>query len=500
MMKKRHVHDLSNYSWSSCKAGEITPIKVTEVLGGDTIEVRSEAVLRLDALARPTMHPLKQKVFHFYCPNRLVWDNWNDFITQGADGASTAVHPYVDLTDATGPGSSLWERMIGARVLTGKGERVNPIPMAMYWLIMQKYFTDHQIDQAIASTFPVSLTDGDNTAAFTGFVLPYSAAWKKDYFTTARPDPQLGTAVPIPQSGIVSNGVAPTMTGGTVSNQVLQVAGTLANDPVTLAGGSTTDGPLVFGNESGLEMDESAVMRDLSIAGALQLFREKRAEWGSRIIDYLRQGFGSKISSYELQEPILLNWGQKTIRFSEVLQTAEGSDPVGTLRGHGIGGLGTNKVRYRVPENGFLISLALAMPEPAYLSSAERHWFKNTFTDYFQPEFEGIGQQAIYESEIGFGHAAAGTTQRDPWGYNDPYDEYRRSLNTISGTFATTDKNWHMARDFAGVTPGLNGAFLHGAPTQRIFDDTSGEVYKLFAYNHIVARRIVKRRVHKRIL
>lgn len=499
-MKKRYVHDMSNYNWCSMKAGELTPIKCMEVLPNETFKIRSEAVIRLDALLNPVMHPLKVKVFHFFSPNRQVWDNWNDFITQGYDGAQSPVKPTVTVSDTTGAISTLGQRLGLPPVQAGQSETVCALPFAHYWNIVNNYFLDPNIDTPL----PVALTDGDNTAnvgtlfgtAVGGGYGAMNVAWKKDYFSTMRTDPELGGAVPIPQSGIVrkSNAAAwEVYRDGTDTG-----AGASAD----LKSGGTnklTDGVFNYSLDpmGGLEMDESAVMRDLSIAGALQIFREHRQEWGSRIIDYLRKGFGSRISSYELQEPVLLNYGEKTIRFSEVIQTAEdGSNPVGTLRGHGIGGLGSNATTFTVPEHGFIITLAYVMPEPAYLSSAERFWFKTSFTDYWQQEFEAIGQQAITGKELAFGYASnTGTI-----GYNNPYDEYRRCLNTISGTFQTTDKDWHMARDFGGVVPTLTAQFIHAAPTQRIFADTSGEVYKLFSYNEAIKRSPVKRVVSRRIL
>lgn len=502
-MKKRHVHDLSNYDWSTLRAGEISPIKVVEVLGGDTLEIKSEAILRLDALDAPTMHPLKARIFHFYCANRQVSPGWNNFITQGANGVNTYVHPYVNLTSLNTSAFNLAGRLGLPELKEGVTEQVSAFPFAHYWNIVGKYFTDIAIQGEIN---PV-LTEGDNTTNVancfdsTTFINGFNVAnanWKKDYFNTARIDPQLGGAVPIPQSNIQSNEeiiklrhTNPDNTGNLVINtsNELIYGGTT---PAASAGAR-------FGDEPGLEMDESATMRDLSIAGALQIFRENRAQWGSRIIDYLRKGFGSKISSYELQEPVLLNYGEKTIRFSEVLQTGEGENPVGTLRGHGIGGLGSNKSHFRVPENGFVITLALVMPEPVYMRSAEKFWFKKSFMDYFQPEFESIGNMAILNKEIAFGLP----DNDGDFGYQNPYDEYRRCLSTVKGSFRDTDKNWHMAREFGAgddVVPVLNPGFLIGAPTQRIFADQLSEVYKLFSYNHLVARRVVKRNVKKRIL
>lgn len=495
---------MSNYNWCSMKAGELTPIKCMEVLPNETFKIRSEAIIRLDALLNPVMHPLKVKVFHFYSPNRQVWENWNDFITQGYDGAQSPVHPTVTITDSTGAISTLGQRLGLPPVQTGQTETVSALPFAHYWNIVNNYFLDPNIDTPL----PVALTDGDNTSnvgtlfgtAVSGGYGALNVAWKKDYFSTLRADPELGGAVPIPQSNIVSSGTAPVfrnLTGGAEDRKLRSTAGSNA---ATYSANYTSSSDLAFSpaaDSTGLEMDETAVMRDLSIAGALQIFRENRQDWGSRIIDYLRKGFSSRISSYELQEPVLLNYGEKTIRFSEVVQTAEdGTNPVGTLRGHGAGSLGSNATTFTVPEHGFIITLAYVMPEPAYLSSAERFWFKDTFTDYFQQEFESIGQQAVTGKELAFGYASnTGTI-----GYQNPYDEYRRCLNTISGTFQTTDKDWHLARDFGGVVPSLTPAFIRGAPTQRVFADTTGEVYKMFSYNEAIKRSIVKRIVRRRIL
>lgn len=497
-MKKRHVHDLSNYSWASMKAGEFTPLKCTEVLPNTTVRLRSEAVIRLDAMGRPVMHPLKVKLFHFYNRNMNVWPNWNDFINGGRTGTETPVHPFFNLTDNTGALGSLPNRLGLPFVGSGLTETgLNALPMAHVWQIYSQFFADPQIQTEISGI----LTDGDNTTNIGtifgsstggGYGCP-NVNWRKDYFNTARIDPQAGAAVPLPQSNVVSNNEDITVTNPTLGTDRI-----LTNEAANAVGytgaAGATDG-LKFGAETGLEMDATATTRDLSIAGALQLWRENIQEEGTRIIDYLRKRFGSYITSYELNEPVLLNYGEKTIRFSEVLQTAEGTDPVGTLRGHGVGGLGTNHTKFTTKEHGYIITFAYIMPEPAYMHSAERFWFKNSPFDYFTEEFEAIGEQAITEKEIAFGLPS----NTGIFGYTHPYDEYRRALNTVSGTFATTNKDWNMVRDYDAV-PALGPDFLIEPPTQRIFDDTVGEVYKVFAFHEMVVRSVVKRNVKKRIL
>lgn len=497
--KKRYVHDLSNYAWASLKAGELTPVKCMEILPNTTVKLRSEAILRCDAMARPTQHPLKVKLFHFYNRNQNVWPNWNTFINGGAQGTATPVRPYFDLSDVTGGVGTLPNRLGLPLIDAGGSETgLNALPLAHTWQIYTKFFADPQIQTEI----PVVLTDGDNTANIGtifgtspggGYTVPY-VNWKKDYFNTARIDPQVGAAVPIPQSEIEAVAGSPGVIARDADNLAAQTGVSWTSDGT----GKVNDGtePTVWDPNGSLAMDDSATMRDLSIAGALQRWKENIQETGTRIIDYLRSRFDSSITSYELNEPVLINWGEKTVRFSEVLQTAEGTDPVGTLRGHGVGGFGSNYTKFTTKEHGFIITFAVIIPEPAYLNNAERFWFKENQFDYFTEEFEAIGEQAILEKEIGFGKPA----NTGIFGYTHPYDEYRRCLNTVSGTYATTDKNWHMVRDPGVSVPALVPAFLIEPPTQRVFDDTSGEVYKLFMFHECIARSVVKRHVKKRIL
>lgn len=488
-MTKRHVHDLSCYKMFDTNAGVLTPIGVTEVLPNDTFKGHSEAVIRLSALNRPVMHPLKAKIFHFFVPTRLVWPEWDKFITQGKYGSTPPVHPYITVTPADAPVVSFLGQMgVKTPVDTTK---INALPISAFNLICNTFFMDEDLGTERAR----SDASGDRTGleAITSFAVN----WKKDYFTTSRPWAQKSASVPIPQSNVVTNDqniLLDLDTDATDRNLFYRNA----NSDLTLSPFPAADGNAQFGAETGLQMDDSANMRDLSLSGALQIFFENRAAQGSRFIEYLRSAFGSKVYDSTLQNPQLVNYSEKTIQFSEVLQTAEGTDPVGTLRGHGVGGLGSNQFKYYMGEHGYFITLAYIMPEPIYMDSMERFWFKENFYDYFQKEFEAIGQQPVYAAEIKGSIAAA--AQRATWSWQDRYGEYMRQLHSISGLFMTTNKDWHMARDYSGSSPVLNEDFLTSAPTPRIFADTASPGYQLMVYHNIIARRNVKRQVRRRIL
>ena len=75
--------------------GRLIPISCLEVLPGDTLQHASNLLIRVSPLLAPVMHPVHVRIHHWFVPNRLVWDNWEDFITGGPDGMDASVFPYM---------------------------------------------------------------------------------------------------------------------------------------------------------------------------------------------------------------------------------------------------------------------------------------------------------------------------------------------------------------------------------------------------------------------
>lgn len=494
-MRKRHVHDLSNYSLLQANAGELTPLKVTEMLPNDTFVGNSEAVIRMSALKRPVMHPLKVKLFHYFCPTRLVWPEWEKFITQGKYGSTPPVHPYITISSGDALPGSFLDRM-GVKVPSSGNLDINAIPISMYNLIVNKYHMDQDIGTENARTD----ISGNRTGleAITGF----QVNWGKDYFTTARPWAQKSPSIPILNSEIPINryGNAGTWSAKNAGTNTNAIPSALSTDGA--GNPQTTAANISFDPNNTLYANGAAAgdVPDLRMRTALQRFFENRSADGSRLIEYLRSSFGANVRDNVLQNPELINYSEKTIQFSEVLQTAEGTDPVGTLRGHGVGGLRSNNFKFYAQEHGYFITLMYIMPECMYVNSMERYWLKNTFSEYFQQEFEAIGEQPIYQSEIN-PVSTSNANRKNPWGWTHRYDDYRRALHLISGQFRTTELDWHMAR-LSSETAVLNDSFLRFPPTNRIFADDAptAPFYQIMAYHKLVARRNVKRNVKNRIL
>jgi len=213
--------------------------------------------------------------------------------------------------------------------------------------------------------------------------------------------------------------------------------------------------------------------------------QEARARFGSRYPEYLRY-MGVRYSDARLQRPEFLGGGRDVIQFSEVLQTGPGTDPVGDLKGHGITGMRSRRWRRTFEEHGFLFTFIVVRPKSIYADGLERPWNRRFKEDFWQPELQFIGQQAILNKEVDFSHA----TPDGVFGYQDRYDDYRSAWSRIAGDFRTTLDFWHFARIF-GSSPALNEEFIECVPSEEPFAVPSEDVLYITANHSIQARRLV---------
>lgn len=485
---KRSKFSLSHYKLLSCDMGELVPIGVMEVLPGDTFQHATSCLTRLMPQLAPVMHPTHVRIHHFYVPNRLIWEDWEDFITGGPDGMDASEYPTISLdwTDGSPPTGS---NIVGGladylgSVPGVDGLEVSALPFRAYALIFNEYFRD----QDLVSPVDISVESGADSTTNTDLL---NVAWEKDYFTSSRPWTQKGPEVSLPLTGdapvegIVATGQSymdqtTYQTGDTVGvTRSARVTGTaVVQDP------DNAGFPKVVAD---LSQVTAANVNDIRLAFALQRYEEARARYGSRYTEYLRY-LGVKSSDARLQRPEYLGGGRQTIQFSEVLQTAEGDGNVGDLYGHGIGAVRSNRYRRFFEEHGYVVSLLSVRPKTIYMQGLSRHWNRRTKEDFWQRELQHIGQQEILAKEI-YNPAA------DPlavFGYQDRYDEYRRMESGVAGEFRTTALDfWHMARNFASE-PTLNGSFVTSIPTKRVFPVQTEDVLWLMVNHSIQARRQV---------
>lgn len=496
---KRNPFDLSHKKLFSCDMGELVPCGLTEVLPGDTFKHNTNMFLRLAAMQSPVMHKCRVHIKHWFVPSRILWSDFEDFITRGPLGTSAPTFPTINITWVTGTPPT------GSGVVGGLADYlgvppeinnlvVNALPFRAYAAI----FNENYRDQDLVTEVALSTASGADSTTSTALL---NVAWQKDYFTSARPWAQKGATVSLPLSGNAPiRGIGKETVNFTSGAKNVYETGLTPTQPYAMSASfydTDPDNHIFLEGESFAGANRPAIYADLSnvtaatvtqlrIAMAVQRFQENRARYGSRFTEYLRSSFGVISSDARLQRPEYLGGGHAVVQFSEVLATAESDDvSVGDLYGHGIGAARSNRYMRHFEEHGYVVSLMSVLPETVYVQGLFRHWNRRTYLDFFQPELQHVGQQAILNKEI----YAASADPEGTFGYQDKGDDYRRSESSVAGEFRTTIlDDWHMARIF-GSEPTLNGSFVTSDPTKRIFQVQTNDVLYCEARHLLRARR-----------
>lgn len=485
---KRSKLSLSHYKLLSCNMGNLIPLTWYEALPGDTIQMSTAALVRVAPLLAPVMHPVLIRIHNWFVPNRLLWEDWEDFITGGPDGTFEASPPHFDTNAWTNvPTGSLEDYMgIPTGDYAGTSHKVSALPFRAYNLI----YNEHYRDQDLCSERVVATASGEDTTTDRTLA---SCAWEKDYFTTARPWESKGEEITLPM-GTQAPVYGPSNLalwkgnpdGGPFMMQTDANVDTLKLSGTVAAGSRNWEPEGWFADLA----DATAItVNDLRLALALQRYQEARAQYGSRYVEYLRHEFGVRSSDARLQNPEYLGGGRQVIQFSEVLATAQGTDTnVGDLKGHGIAAMRTRRSRRFFEEHGIVMTIMSVLPKSIYMQALPRKWHRLNKEMYFQKELQYLGDQQIPTSEVNVFDSQPVAT----FGYGPRYDEYRSMPSEVSGEFRDILNYWHYAREFSADVA-LNSSFVTSTPTKRVYASTDNDCLYIMANHSIQARRCMKR-------
>lgn len=481
---KKNAFDLSHENKLSLNMGDLVPFYLQDVIPGDSFKMNSEIFMRLAPMVSPVMHKINVFTHFYFVPNRILWTNWNDFITGGENGLANPTFPKITLSQ--GDQSSFLKKgslcdYIGipippAGTITNN-LNISALPFRAYQMIYNEYYRDQNLQAKIAFAL------GDTVAEYTALTSLRKRAWEKDYFTSCLPEAQKGGEVLLPIDSTVSY-----LDNSRLYNNTAEANGALS----AIAGDLTSDGSPVASRLENIEEIENTIsVNDLRRVTRLQRWLERNMRGGSRVNEMLYNHFGVKSKDSRLQRPEFLGGGRQNVIISEVLATAESeAGPLGEMAGHGISAGGMNGFTKSFDEHGIIIGIMSVLPRVSYMNQGvERHLQKFDKFDYFWPEFAQLGEQEVLQSELF--HDYLGTASSNPaFGYQSRYAEYKYKQSQVHGDFRDNLDFWHLARKFENA-PALNSSFITADPRHDIFAVTDPGVHKLYAqvYHNVRAIR-----------
>ena len=480
---KRNSFPLPHDNKLSFNMGDLVPIICQPVVPGDMWNLQASTMIRFSPMLAPIMDRVNVFTYFWFIPYRLIWDEFEDFITGGKDGTSNPALPRIKISNSNisyfnKPGTLadyIGFATINSVPPSGKDLYFSSLPFRAYQLVYNEYVRDQNLQPEVAFSRKSGIEN------FEGEILKLrKKCWEKDYFTSALPWAQRGNPVTIPLAGdadvYLKDGYS------TMPSLFNVVSGTqettLANIQLNQTGSTGTleatgNKELQYNPAGQLGVDMSGVtaatINELRQAIKLQEWLELAARGGSRYIEQIYAFFGVKSSDARLQRPEYLGGGRSPVVISEVLQTSEtGQDsPQGNMAGHGISLNSSHQFKRFFEEHGILLGCICVLPRTSYCQGIPREWQKFDRFDFYWPQFAHLGEQEVKNSEI-YLDTSEGADNDGVFGYQSRYAEYKYIPNSVHGEFRTNLDFWHMARIFSNA-PKLNSSFVEADPTTRIF-------------------------------
>jgi hypothetical protein len=465
----------------------LIPFYVDEVLPGDTFNCTVHSFARLATQIVPIMDNMYLDYFFFFVPNRLLMTNWKKLMGEQANPADSISYVLPTLPFSAGKPDvgTVFDKFGLPTDVTNSWTLTNTLPLRAYNLIWNTWFRDENLQNSVIE----NMDDGPDAESDYALL---KRGKRHDYFTSALPSLQKGTAVSLSLSG-----TAPVLGIGTVG-------GYAASTPVSASvyetnsvavqsydGWRDRDAVDAVG-KVGIHIERDPnntlypyIRADLAQATAglsitdwrasvqLQALAELNMRGGTRYNELIHAHFGVTLPDFTAQRPEYLAGGSTKLVSQAVPQTSptSGSNYQANLAAFSTGMTGhRDNIGFTKSfvEHGYVIGLVCGRADITYQQGINKMWLRSSKNDFYWPMLANLGEQAIYNKEI---YMDGSANDALVFGYQERYAEYRFKPSEIHGEFrsqyATPIDQWHLAEEFSSL-PSLNSTFIvQNTPVDR---------------------------------
>lgn len=481
-----------NYSnTTTINEGEIVPIYVDEVLPGDTINLTQNSLVRMATPIYPVMDNCYLDIYYFFCPNRLLWEHWENLMGQN-DESYWAPKTEYSVPQLTAP-SGGWNEGTLADYMGIPTKvaniSINAMPFRAYARIWNEWFRDENLQQPVVQDMDDATNTGSNngtelTDAENGG-LPLKAGKMHDYFTSCLPQPQKGKEATIP---IEIKGWAPvywTDKNGNPAKATSDFVGGYVNPnsdfgyqafsssyqedktmPWDTPGVGQKGYPIgvssqyaMIGN-SGNKQDMymmanmmganqvNITVNEMRQAIAIQQILEADARGGTRYTELLKNEFGITSPDSRLQRTEYIGGTRIPININQVIQQSatDTTSPQGNTAAYSLTTSRNKVVTYSATEHGYILGLAVIRVDHSYQQGLRRMWSRTRRFDFYHPMLANLGEMEVLNKEI---YCQGKEEDDDVFGYQEAWADYRYHPNMVTGEMRSTAPQpldaWHYA-------------------------------------------------------
>lgn len=491
---ERSVFDLSEELKCNFDMGQLIPIYSKIMVPGDTFKISANAVIRMQPLVSPLLHGVEASIRYFVVPIRLIWKDWEVFISGGVSGDATPPVPKF------GGGVDKFDIMDYLGLPIGGfhlGDQPNLFYIRAYWKIWSDWYRDSTLQEEV---------DPDNQPWEAYMEKLAYVNWGKDLFTSAMPWQQRGTTPTIPLEGILPVYVEGDRTTIEYRDNVGSVL--VSNNegsipysvPTYNSGGSTTGehwlthevnaygtgviSPTVNAGQLIVDLSDSIntiSIKDLNLAKSIQMIQTLNARFGARYTEHLTGTWNVQNEDGRLQRAEYIGGTKFPIVVSEVLQHSKdidysqfdpastaGNSPMGSMAGHGVASSYGDCGSYTSNDWCIVMGMMSVVPDLVYSSQGIPNEMRiDSRFEFPDPNLMHLDERGIKNSELFFNPSQAGQND-NVFGFNGIFNEFRSGTSRVAGDFRDKLNYWHLARSFVEF-PLLNGDFIKCIPDKRIF-------------------------------